>query len=58
VNLEGFIVIFFLLTGMRRMMSWARRWWATYHNCLVTLLGRARHILPFLGVLLLMRIHA
>jgi hypothetical protein len=35
MNLESFTVIFFLLTGMRRV---TRRWRRTGHNSLATLL--------------------
>jgi hypothetical protein len=42
---------------MRGMMSWARRRRPTDHSGLVTPLGRAHHILPFLGALLMMGIH-
>jgi hypothetical protein len=56
MHLESFRFLIFL-TWMRGMMSWARRRRPTDHSGLVTPLGRAHHILPFLGALLMMGIH-
>jgi hypothetical protein len=56
VNLEGFR-IFFFITRMRGVMSWARRRRPMDHNGPTTPLGRAHLILPFLGALITMGIH-
>jgi hypothetical protein len=61
VNLEGFTVVFFFLTGMRRMVSWVRRWRMVGHNnlaCATPLGGGPDNILSFLRALLPSRIHA